>query len=108
MAIQQHNQYIAAYDEHTAYRQAWHLLEGIHCDTSFDHQVQELRDVLQDKISANDPFLQLEIEANQIMMESTLGFLKEAFAHTRRNLLYCTIETREVPLSLNPLSPLQK
>ena len=68
-----------------------HLLEGIDCDTSFDHQVQELRDVLQDKISANDPFLQLEIEANQIMMESTLGFLKEAVARTRRNLLYCTI-----------------
>ena len=91
VAIQQHNKYMAAYDEHTAYRQAWYLLEGIHCNTSFDHQVQELRDVLQDKISANDPFLQLEIEANQIMMESALGFLKEAIAHTRRNLLYCTI-----------------
>ena len=91
VAIQQHNEYMAAYGEHTAYRQAWHLLEGIHCNTSFDHQVQELRDVLQDKISANDPFLQLEIEATQIMMESALGFLKEAIAHTRRNLLYCTI-----------------
>ena len=82
---------MAAYDERTSYSQAWHLLEAIRCDTSFDHQVQNLRDVLQDKISANDPFLQLELEANQIVMESALDFLKEAIAQTHRSLSRCTI-----------------
>ena len=72
LAIQQHNEYMAAYDERTAYSQARHLMEATGHHTSFDHQVQNLRDVLQEKISASDPFLQLEIEANQIMMQSAL------------------------------------
>ena len=84
---------MAAYDEHTAYNQAWHLLEAIRYDTSFDHQdlVQNLRDVLQEKNSANDPFLQLKLEANQIMMESALDFLKEPVAQTHRRLSHITI-----------------
>ena len=52
---------MAAYNEHTAYNQAWHLLGAIGHNASFDHQVQNLRDVIQEKISANDPFLQLKI-----------------------------------------------
>ena len=91
LAIQQHNIYMAAYDERTAYNQAWHLLGAIGRSASFDHQVQNLRDVLQEKISANDPFLQLEIEANQIMMQSALDFLKEAVAQPHRSLSHSTV-----------------
>ena len=54
-------------------------------------QVQNLRDVLQEKISASDPFLQLEIEANQIMMQSALEFLKEAVAQPHRHLSHSTV-----------------